>query len=705
MTNSPGRAAIPHRLTPLLKPASIAYIGASTRADTPGNRIVSVPCAGGYAGRMYPINPNYEMVEGLPCYASLRDLPEAPDMVVIAVADHRLEAALQDVVAAGAKSAVIFGGANLVEDIRNPLPARLKALAKEANLPVCGGNCMGFYNLDHSLLATFANTPYATRTGGITLLSHSGSSWSALTLNDGRLGFNLSVSAGQELTVGIADYLDYAVEQPSTKVVGLILETVREPETFIAALEKANQHQVPVVALKVGQSEKSASLAISHSGAIAGDDAAYEAVFDRYGVSRAYNLEQLGASLLFLSQPCNAAPGAVAAIHDSGFERELLVDRAELLGVPLADISAESIQRLTDTLDPGLEPVNPVDAWGTGREYRQVFIDCFDILLSDADTSLGLVSHNVRDQSWISDAWVATCLEGARKHDKPIALVSSFPWTRHSEVTQTLTDAGVAMIEGMDNGLIAARALMHQRDFICRPPIVVPEGVASDVREFWAARLANDETLGEMEVMTLLQDYGVETLASSLVITEVQALDAAREIAGAVVMKTAMPDIHHKTEVNGVHLNVNTDADVVTAYADLCARLGPKVSIAPMVGTGVEMSLGIVNDAQFGPLVMLGAGGVLIELLGDRRLALPPFDVDYALRLVGELRVARLLRGFRGSSAGDIMSFARSASRLSVLARDLGAYLSALDINPVIVNADGAIGVDALVVPKNGARA
>ena len=689
-----------HRLTPLLKPQSIAYLGASTRADTPGNRIVAVPISGGFTGRMYPVNPNYEMVEGLTCYPSLAELPEPPDLVVIAVADHRLESALHDVVSAGAKSALIFGGANLDEDAGDPLRERMKAIAREAELPVCGGNCMGFFNLDHNLLATFANPPYATRVGGITLLSHSGSSWSAMTLNDGRLGYNLSVSAGQELTVGIADYLDYAVAQPTTKAVALILETVREPEDFIAALENANQRQVPVVALKVGKSEQSAKLAISHSGAIAGNDAAYEAVFDRYGVSRAHNLEQLGASVHFLSQSSSVADGAVAAIHDSGFERELLVDRAQALDVPLAEIEPASRQRLTDTLDPGLEPVNPVDAWGTGREFEQVFIDCFDILMSDPNTCLGLVSHNVRDDSWISDAWIETCLIARRKHDKPVALVSSFPWTRHANSIARLAEADVAIIDGMDNGLIAAGALMAHRNFKRRPQMQAPARVSPELREGWLARLRRGDSFDETEAMALLEDYGVPNAAARPAESEEQAVTLAIAFGGAVAIKTAMPEVHHKTEVDGVRLNVSGEDEVRQVYADFCSRLGPRVSIAPMVETGVEVSLGIVNDGQFGPLVMIGAGGVLIELLGDRRLALPPFDETYAVRLINSLRVARLLRGFRGAPAVDVDSLARAASRLSVLAADLGAELAELDINPVIVNANGAVAVDALVMPR-----
>ncbi|MBS35229.1 MAG: acetyl-CoA synthetase [Thiotrichales bacterium] len=688
-----------HRLRPLLRPDSIAYVGASQRPDSTGNRMVSVPLSTGYAGRMYPVNPNYEQVEGLTCYASLHDLPEPPDMVVLAVADQRLEAALEDALSAGARSAVIFGGANLLEHTDNPLPKRLAAIGREAALPICGGNCMGFYNLDHQLYATFSNPPYLTRRGGISLISHSGSSWSALTLNDGRLGLNLSVSSGQELTLTTADYLDYAVSMPTTRVVGLILETIRDPEGFLAALEKANRAAVPVVALKVGASEKSAELAISHSGAIAGDDAAYEAVFDRFGVSRVHTLEQLGAALLLLSQDVSVGKGALAAIHDSGFERELMVDRAEAASVPLADIEPESRDKLEATLDPGLEPVNPVDAWGTGHDYRRIFIECFDILMSDPNVALGFVSHNIRDNNWIGEAWVATALAARKRHNKPVAMVTSFPWTRHGEVIADLTEAGVALIEGMDNGLRAAAIAFEQRAFKARPVEQVASIPDPSRVTYWRDRLTLVGSLDEAEALALLRDFGLHTAECQVACTEADAVSIAQSVGWPVVLKTAMPDIHHKSDVDGVRVGLADLEQVTQAYRDLNARLGPRVTVAGQVESGVEMSLGVVRDPQFGSLIMLGAGGVLIELLGDRRLALPPFGEGYAHRLSRDLRSSRLLEGYRGSTPVDAAGFARAASRLSVLATELGDVIRELDINPIIVNENGAYAVDALIVP------
>ena len=692
--------AAAHRLKPLLRPDSIAFVGASVKPDTTGNRMLTVALSGGYGGRMYPVNPGYAAIEGLPCYASVKDLPSPPDLAVLAVADQRLETALVEVIETGARAALIFGGANLEGDTDRKLAKRLKAIGIEAGLPICGGNCMGFYNLDHHLLATFSNPPYPTRAGGITLLSHSGSSWAALNLNDGRMGYNLSVSTGQELTVTLADYIDYAAQLPTTKAIGLLIETVRDPESFLTALEKATRADLPIVALKVGRSEQSAALAISHSGAIAGDDAAYEAVFHRHGVVRVHDLEQLGACLMMFTQPYQAAPGGVAAVLDSGFERELFIDRAHALDVPLTGVSDTTRMRLERTLDPGLEPVNPVDAWGTGKEFAQVFSDCLDILLTDPEAALGLVSHNARDDAWVTDGWLSACLNARAKHSKPVALVSSFPWLRSPKLTKMLTEAGVAVINGMDNGLIAARAGMQRRDFKLRPPMQTPPAVAPAVRARWAKRLCEADVLGEAEGLALLRDYGIGTVTATEAASEREALDIASQWLGPVAMKTATAGIHHKSDVDGVRLNLAGPAAVTRAYADLSERLGPRVCMSAMAPAGVEMTLGLVCDAQFGALVVIGAGGLLIELLGDRRLALPPFDAHYATTLINELRSAKLLNGFRGTLPSDVLAYAQAAARLSLLAVDLGEHLAELDINPIMVIPSGAIAVDALIVPR-----
>ena len=688
-----------HWLRPLLAPDSIAYVGASTRHGSPGNGILKMAAYGNYKGRVYPVNPAYRTVEDLPCFPTLSELPETPDLVVLALADQRLEQALVRSIEAGAKSAVIFGGANLIEETDHKLPARLRDIGKEAKLPICGGNGMGFYNLDHDLLLTFAPPPYATRAGGATLISHSGSSWSAMSLNDGRLGYNLTISSGQELTVSVADYLDYAVEQSSTAVVGLILETIRDPQGFIAALAKANQLQIPLVALKVGRSERSARLAISHSGAIAGDDAAYEAVFDRYGVSRVQTLEELAASLALFSSPKTLGPGALASIHDSGFERELFVDLADDCGVPFAEISNDTTNKLSELLDPGLEPVNPVDAWGTGHDYQRIFIDSFDALMNDPNTAAGFVSHNPRDNSRITESWVKVLTTASERHDKPVALVAGFPWTRRPVVIERLTQAGVAIIDGMDNGLVAARNLFAQRSFRLRATLGEAPEIDTHTIERWRKRLLGATPLGEIDSLSLLTDFGIPTVSILSANSLEQALEAATTLTHPVVLKTATPEVHHKTDVDGVRLNLHDNADVERAYRDLSSRLGAQVSVARMISGGVEMSLGLVTDQQFGPLVMIGAGGVLIEITRDRCLGLPPFDQTYAQRLIDKLKIRRLLDGHRGKPASNVAGLAHAASRLSLVAITLGDLIAELDINPIIVDASGVTAVDALVVP------
>ena len=692
-----------HRLSPLLTPRSIACIGASPREGAAGLGVLRVVRGGKFAGELYPVNPNHQVIDGLACYASLADLPKIPDLVALTVADTRLEAALVGAIKAGVRAAVIFGGANFLEDGEQRLPKRIAAIAAEAGLPICGGNCMGFYNLDHHLKMTFHVPPYETRPGNISLLTQSGSSWSSLSLNDGRLGYNLAVSSGQELSVPIAEYLDYAVEQPNTRVVGLILETVREPARFFKALDKANARQVPVVALKVGRTEQSAALAVSHSGAIAGDDGAYEAIFDHFGVSRVRTLEEMAAAFQLLSQPRPVGSGGLASTHDSGFERELFVDLASDHQVPFAAINETTTAKLAELLDPGLEPVNPLDVWGTGHDYPRIFNETLVALCDDPDTAMALSVHSPRDGAQISDRWVETCLFAAAHSDKPIAMATSFPLTCHQGITERLTSHDIPLIEGMSNALAGIRCAFEQRDFRARTALVTPPPVSADVSRRWRTRLSEPIPLDEAQGLALLADYQIPVVATCVVESVEQALAVFEESEGAVVVKTCMAHIQHKSEHRGVYLNLASADQVEEAYRDLAERLGPRVSISPMVGEGVEMSLGIVVDPTFGPLVMIAAGGTLIELLAQRALALPPLDQANARRLIAALPSKRLLDGYRGREPADIEALCNAAVRLSALALDLGDLIAALDINPLIVNAAGAIAVDALVVTKQGA--
>ena len=684
------------RLAPLLAPRSIAFVGASAREGSAGHTVLRLNRGGGLEGRLYPVNPRYRRIDGLDCHASLADLPEVPDLVVLALADRRLEHALGEAAAVGARAAVVFGGSHLEGPERSALPRRLAAIAREADLVLCGGNCMGFYNLDAGVRVTFSPPPYATRAGGITLISHSGSSWSALTLNDGRLAFNLAVSSGEELCVGVADYMRYALAQPTTRVIGLILETVRCPEEFMAALAQANAQRVPVMALKVGRTEQSARLALSHSGAVAGDDAAYEAVFERYGVGRAQTLEEFAAGLLLFSNAGPVGPGGLAVIHDSGFERELLIDLASECGTVLAHLSPATRRRLGELLDPGLAPVNPLDAWGTGRDHERVFNECLGALMGDPGTACGFVSHSPRDGAPISEAWVRVCIESARRSGKPLAMMSNFPWVRNRGLVERLGAARIPVIDGMDAGLRAARHLFEQRDFLARGATSPPAGLGPSRLEGWRTRLDAGGVLDEAESLALLADYGIEVSPVRVVSSRDEIAALARKLDAPVALKTAMPGVHHKSERGGVLLDV-APRRLLRAYDTLAARLGPRVVVADMAPPGVEMALGVVRDPHFGPLVLIAAGGLLIEVLGDRHLVVPPFDGACARRVIGRLRCRPVLEGCRGRPAANVDALAAAAARLSVLAHELGPWIEELDVNPIIAGPERAVAVDALV--------
>ena len=695
-----------HPLDPLLAPRSIAFIGASVRPDTPGNSMVRMPKLAGFAGRLYPINPNYDSVEGLRCFPSLAALPETVDHVVLGVANARLEAALDDAIAHGARAATIFASGVLDHDTAPRLSQRIARKAKAAGLALCGGNCMGFYNLPLKLRVVGFPSDLDMPAGSISFIAQSGSVFGALSHNDRRLKFNLSISSGGEWVTSSADYLDWALAQETTRVAALFLESVRDPARFVAALQKAAERNIPVVVLKVGRTPESAAMALSHTGAIAGSDAAYDALFARYGVIRVDSLDEMAATLLLLSHPKRPGKGGLVAMHDSGGERELAVDLAADAGVAYARIERQTVQRLAARLDPGLDPVNPLDAWGIGNDVENQFADLMTALIEDDNAAIGVLFADVRDGYYLSEAYTSAMIRAAARSEKPIAVATNYAMVRHEKLALRVTEAGVPVLDGTEEALRAVRHALAYRDFLARPVDTTVPGTPSDRRAAWSARLKG-EALSESEGLDLLADYGIATPPRRLADTEEAVWQAAREIGYPVALKTAMPGIQHKTDRGGVRLGLVDEAALAAAYADMTRRLGPKVLVQRMADKGVEIGLGAINDPNFGPYVMIAAGGVLIELLADRVVALAPIGRDTARTLIARLKVARLLDGVRGGPKLDIDALADCLARLSVLAWDNRDRIAEIDINPVIVTQNGCMAVDALVVPhrpKNESR-
>jgi acyl-CoA synthetase (NDP forming) len=693
------RAAAVRRM---LEARSVAIVGASVREGSVGNQSLVELRKGGFEGRVFPVNPKYGEILGWRCYPSLSELGEPVDIAILAVSNALLEDQMRAAAEAGAGSAVIFAsGYEAPRDGVPPLTERLASIASGAGMALCGGNGMGFANVAAGLRALGFYEPEDLVPGGLVFVSHSGSAFSAMLHNDRGLRFDLAVSAGQELVTTAADYVAYALDREETRAIGLFIETVRDPARFVRALERARERDVPVLALKVGREALTRRMISAHSGALAGEDGAYEALFEAHGVLRVENLDEMADALALFASGRRAGPGGLASVHDSGGERALLVDAAASIGLPLARVSDETSARMEALLEPGLMPVNPLDFWGTGRDAREVITGCMRILLEDPDTAALAFSVDLTTEDNPDMGYIGMAREVFPATGKPFAMLSSFSSGIDRADVRELDEAGIPVLEGTSTGLAAFRHLFDYRDHRALPPVTGSPPASAAEREGWRRRLASAEPFDEVEGFELLSAYGVPAVAARRV-TSVAEAAAAAEGRWPVTLKTAAPGVPHKSEVDGVRLGLRDEAELRAAYAELEGRLGPRMTVAQMAGPGIEMHLGIVRDEQFGPLVLVAAGGVLIEVLGDRRMGMPPLDEARATRMIDRLRARPLLDGVRGRPAADVVSLSRALAGLSWLAADLGDRLEALDVNPVICGPNGCVAVDALVVPRAG---
>ena len=705
-----------HRLDPLLRPASIAVLGASERADTVGRTSVENLRRSGFTGPLFAVNPRYTSVCGVPCFASLAALPQTVEHVVFAISDARVEAALDEAIAHGARALTLMSALVLAQDREPQLRERVLAKIRAAGLMVCGANGMGFYNFTDSVWICGFETRQHARAGHVTYISHSGSGMCGIVDCEERIDFNLVVSTGQELVVSMDEYLDFALDQPATRVVGLFMETARNPFGLMRAFEKARQRRIPIVALKVGRTDLSARLTESHSGAIAGEDGVYQALFDRYGVQRVQDMDQLATALIMFAQPHPVGAGGLVSIHDSGGERQLLIDLAHDAQVPLTQLNAASTDKLAALLDPGLPVINPLDAWSTGGpDYHTGMQDCFSALMCDPDAAFGAVIHDRVASGGIHPSYPDYLRAGHQASGKPAFLVSNRQGTGADPQVIATTRAGFPVIDGVAPFLRGAKCLLDYRDYLARDPLardqlrqqrtaparsaLLPGPPAALAR--WRARLEDHTTLDESEALQLLGEFHLPANPSGIVRSAAEACALAQQLGYPIVLKTAMRGINHKSEQGGVQLGIRDEAGLRAAYQDLASRLGPRALIAPMLDAqGVEMLLGMIHDEQFGPVVLLGFGGVHVEALADVVYALPPFETDEAGRLVQRLKNAALLRSPRHKRPLALDEFCSVAARFSALVAELGDSLSEMDLNPVIVHAEGCTIVDALIIAR-----
>ena len=688
-----------HRLDPLLQPVSIALLGASERADSPGRVLAEMIIESEYSGTVYPVNPGYSEILGRHCYPDLAALPETVEHVVIALGNAHLESALGAAIEHGAKAATIYSSAVLEQDTDPPLQQRLTDMAKAAGIHICGINGMGFYNLERQLyVGIFPRAAHIIR-GGISYIAQSGSAFTTLCHNGCRLGFNLCASAGNEMTTTVADYMDWCLEREDTRAIGLFLETVRDPKRFVAALHKANARGIPVVVLKIGKSALGASMAITHTGAIAGNHAAFQALCQRYGVIEVNDIDEMAAILMLLQTGREAATGQFAAAFESGGFRELVTDAAEELGVDFARLEAATVNQLEQHLDAGLKAENPLDMWGSHHRFEQRFEAGLSALMQDPNVAAGAFFSNYRDAYYLSEAIYRVVAKVSERVAKPIALATCYSDLANKALCERAYSAGIPVIFGVRESLLAFKHLFAYRNFKQRPIEPTIEVDAERVAT-WKAKLSvhAGNTLDEDAALTVLSDFSIAVVKREVITSESELLIAATNIEYPLVLKTAEAGINHKSDCGGVFVGIHNDQELLRDYRDINSRLGPAALVSQMVAQGIEIALGTFNDPQFGPVIMVAAGGILVERLDDRAMAMGPVSAIQAEEMLASLKLNRLLQGVRGKPAVDRQGLIDAIVNLSRLAFELRDSIAEIDINPVIANAREVIAVDALIL-------
>ncbi len=692
-------AATSHPLDKLLRPRSIAVVGASARPETLGDWTLRNLQRGGFEGQVYAVNPRRGAIGRHRCYPQLSKLPAVPDLVIFAVSDERVEAVLDEAIALGVPAAVIMSSLIIDGDTTPALRARVQTKVAEAGMLLCGGNGMGFYNVLDGVWACGFDSCEHALPGKIALVSHSGSGMSGLIDSDARLAINFAVSTGNELGVTMDQYLDFALELPETRVVGLFVETARNPSGFRAALQKACDRNIPVVALKVGRTARAARLTVSHSGAMAGDSATYDALFAHYGVHQVRDMDELATVLILLAEMHPVGPGGLVSLHDSGGERQLMIDLADAAGVALTELQDSTTAALAAVIDPELPAVNPLDAWSRGGELAaQQMRDSLCLMLQDDGAAMGVVQHDRAPGGKIYRSYVTYMETAHAASGKPVALVAARQGSGSDPEVVAATRRGFPVLDGVPAFLRGVRALFDQRDFQGRRDDTNIPVVADAAVQRWRDILATRATLDEATSLALLGDFGIPVNQGIVVDDESMLAAAADKLGFPLVAKTAESGIAHKSELGGVLLNLGDLAELQAAYLDLHTRCGPHVLLAPMLQPGIEMILGAKQDSQFGPVVMLGFGGIHAELLADVAFVLPPFTSDRAKHALQTLKLRPLLDGVRGQSPADIAGFCEVAARFSAMVAALGDTLLEADINPLIVSASQCIAADALLV-------
>lgn len=692
----------------MLNPRSIAVVGATPRMQY-GGRFLNAALKAKDRVAVYPVNPRYDEIMGVKSYPSVADLPETPDLVGVVVPYHRVLDILKESHAKGTRAAIVISAGFSERDVdaRRDLQGEVGAFARESGLRICGPNCLGVANVQADIWPTASSRGSDGLSGPIGLICQSGASafgpFLTRALEEG-IGLSHIISTGNEADLDFCDFARYLLDQDSVKVIAGFVEGFKDARKLVAVAELAAERGKPIVLIKIGRSDLGSRAARSHTAALTGTDALYDEVFAQYGITRVQDYDELLEVSQLLAHSAKPVQPGVAVVSHSGGISSLTADMCGQAGLDLPPLTDAARDGINGVLKGFGWAANPSDV--TGFANSESFPEIMAYMSEQPQIGTLVVA------SAGADPQAEQVIAQRDKSDRGLA----FLWTGTRSATAGLPKLKAAQIPVFyvpDKLAFGVRALLDYHQWRDRRQA---EGFGRA-----AARTAQQEqaaaalaargrvAFSEHESKELIAAWGIPITREATAASAEEAVAAAEVIGYPVALKVDSPDILHKTEAGAIRLGLTDGAQVAAAYADIrsnAARYAPAgavingVLVQEMVSGGVETIVGVSYDAQLGPTLLFGAGGVMVEVYNDVALRLCPITRSEALDMINQVKGSRLLHGFRGRPAADIDALATALVSISQLAVNLEGTLAELDINPLMVlpAGQGIRAADALAV-------
>ncbi len=707
------------RIHAMLHPRNIVLVGAT---DKPGNyaeRIWNNLVKYQYKGGLFPINSKRETIWGVPCYKDFASLPEKPDHVLVLVPARFAVQVIRDAAAAGARSAtIVTSGFSELQDAESQrLAVELQQAVRETGLAVTGPNCLGNLSAGENLFTNIDDRIVTMEAGPVAIAGQSGAIVMAIrqTLEDRGVGVGYMVTTGNETGLETPDLMAYFAADPSIRVIVVYLEGVRNTKVFREACKAARAAGKPVIALKLGASEGGRAAAMAHTGALAGSIETFDAISTREGVIRVRGLDELIETTECFVHADPPKSNRLAAVSLSGGKRGLLIDAFYSAGLNFASLSPSATEKLTKMLGPGSIVGNPLDAGFAAVVDPSVYMQSIKIMIDDPDTDIVIIDaelpkapHELRERN----LRIVNDMAGAAS--KPVVYISAMS-IGFTEFTKGLRKSlpNIAVMQGLDRAVGAIKSLIDYASLRKEVPDIKSSSKASAraVLEKALKSANGAAALDEVASKKLLRAYGIPVSKEEIAQTAAEAVKIAKKIGFPVVAKVVSADILHKSDIGGVVLNLNNAAEVKKAFNDITARVKkikskPKLEgilIAQQVKADLELVVGASLDAEMGPVVLFGTGGVDIELMKDVALAGAPLDADEAKQLIHKTKAGVKMKGYRGKPALHEASAVKALVGLSNLMADAGTRIASIDVNPFLINSKVGVAVDGLIVLNNAA--